>query len=74
MATAPVDDEQSRCQVTCNGPGNHKQVKPLPFKYGTLPGYTKEQDLAHLGIAKIVSYADPDSHSCGWITSPLRVW
>ena len=20
----------------------------------------------------IVSYPDPDSHSCGWITSPLR--
>ena len=29
------------------------------------------------GSREVVSYPDPDSHSCGWITSPLRgkwVW
>ena len=29
------------------------------------------------GGGGVVSYPDPDSHSCGWITSPLRgkrVW
>ena len=29
------------------------------------------------GQEGVVSYPDPDSHSCGWITSPLRgkrVW
>ena len=24
------------------------------------------------GVCAVVSYPDPDSHSCGWITSPLR--
>ena len=24
------------------------------------------------GGGGVVSYPDPDSHSCGWITSPLR--
>ena len=32
---------------------------------------------AIISMASLVSYPDPDSHSCGWITSPLRgkrVW
>ena len=48
-------------------------IHPQLWESGS--GYETSVEPAHKiggGGGGVVSYPDPNSHSCGWITSPLR--